>query len=453
MNEQNSQKQSSKRFLKLWGFLSYLAVVCAAPYYLIRIILAKKYRAGLRQRLTLYSLDEIKRLQNGPYLWIHTVSVGELQAARPLLKRLKQEYAECKLLVTTVTETGQQLAHSLPEIDAAFYLPLDLYPLCRHLTALARPVCVLIFETEIWPNLIRMISSQNIPFFLVNARISDRSFGRYHFFRFFFAPLLNLFTAILSQSEEDAARFMRIGAPSEKVHAIGNIKFDAVDLHQDDSEAAKWKSLFQIDENEIVLLGGSTFAGEEIVLARIRDQLAGEGISIRLILAPRHVERVPAIVDELQMKGYDGVLRSKIECDGDSRLEKKHVILLDTIGELRNVYAAADLVFIGKSLCYIGGQNPIEPAAWGKAILFGENMQNFRDVSSLLLRANGARMISNEQELLVECRYLCMQPHIRQDMGQHAREVVLQNRGASDTIMDYINTHGRLVSRKNEKFS
>lgn len=416
-----------------WSPLAYTAFALAAPYYLVRMSTGAKYRAGLRQRLTLFTPEEIQRLQSGPFVWVHAVSVGELMAARPLLRRLKQEFPFYKILVTTVTETGQELAQRAEEVDEAVYLPLDLFPLCRRMMNWIRPACLLIVETELWPNLIRAAIQNGVPVYLINARLSDRSFRNYRRYRFAFRPLLTGFSGILAQSEEDRRRFAQIGAPSEILRSMGNLKFEAAP-QTDGGLRDEWRRRFQIQDEEILLLGGSTFPGEELELARVLIALRNEGIPLRLLIAPRHIERADAIVEELRSFGVPLVRRS--QWDGNGAIDSHAIILLDTIGELRSVYAAADLVFVGKSLHGQGGQNPIEPAAWGRPILFGENMQNFRDIAALFLRAEAAESVASGEALLAACRVLCQSPERRAAIGRKAQQVVMENRGALDRVIE-----------------
>ncbi|MGC9329925.1 MAG: 3-deoxy-D-manno-octulosonic acid transferase, partial [Candidatus Hinthialibacter sp.] len=400
-----SANRSLSRELWYWSLLGYAAVILAAPYYLIRMAAAGKYRAGLRQRLALYSLEEKQRLQRGPWIWVHTVSVGELMAARPLLQRIKRDFPQYKILVSTVTDTGQNLARSLEEVDQAIYLPLDLYPLCRKIMRWIAPACLLIIETELWPNFIRAAAAMNIPFFLVNARLSDKSFKNYERFKSFFKPLLRRFSNILTQSGEDRRRFLEIGTPPGILSVMGNIKFEALPQVDDGALRIMWRKRFDVKDEEILLLGGSTFPGEESILARVLSALRHENLPARLVIAPRHIERTDAILEELKSIEYPIVRRSLLR--EEQAIQPDAVILLDTIGELRHVYAAADIVFIGKSICGRGGQNPIEAAAWGKPILFGNNMQNFRDIAALFTRAGAARTVETEQDLLECCCRLC----------------------------------------------
>ncbi|MBN2328536.1 MAG: 3-deoxy-D-manno-octulosonic acid transferase, partial [Candidatus Omnitrophica bacterium] len=428
--------RSDSNELWYWSLIGYAGVILAAPYYLIRMAVADKYRAGLRQRLALFSPEEKQRLQQGPWIWIHTVSVGELMAARPLLQRIKTDFPQYKILVSTVTDTGQNVARTLDEVDQAIYLPLDLYPLCQKIMRWIAPACLLIMETELWPNFIRSAAAMNIPCFLVNARLSDKSFKNYARFQSFFKPLLRRFSKILTQSGEDRRRFLEIGAPTGILSVMGNIKFEALPQIDDGALRSLWRKRFGIQDDEILLLCGSTFPGEESILARVSAALRKENIPVRLVIAPRHIERTEAILEELKPIEYPMVRRSNLR--DNQIIQPDSIILLDTIGELRHVYAAADIVFMGKSLCGKGGQNPIEAAAWGKPVLYGKNMQNFRDIAALFTRAGAARNVETEQDLLDCCRRLCKDAEERSQMGRKAFAVVQDNQGALERIIETV---------------
>lgn len=427
----------SKSNLWYWSVLGWIAFAAVVPYYGARMLFAKKYRTGLKQRLTLFSPDKRQRLKDGPYIWFHTVSVGELQAARPLIRRIKKEYPDYKILVSTVTETGQNLARQMEEISEAIYLPLDMYRLCRRVLNWVCPVGAIVLETEIWPNFIRAASDMNVPLILVNGRISDQSFWRYRLVENLFAPVLNRFDTILTQSREDSVRFVRIGASRDRVTPVGNLKFETTVPTDESTERNHWRTMFGVKEHEILLLGGSTFPGEELLLARVLLALKKDQLPVRLAIAPRHVERTEAIMREMEVFNLPVQRRSQLK-ENQSIEDPNVIILLDTIGELRKVYAAADIVFLGKSLLAKGGQNPIEPAAWGKPILFGPNMQNFRDICSLFLNENAALSVLNENELIEACRDLCRSSEKRRLLGEKARSVVMANQGTIDRVMEAV---------------
>ena len=435
MNRHNPSRETG--WLRAWGALAWLAILLAGPYFAFRILWSGKYRRGLRQRLTQYTVSEKERLSQPNAVWLHAVSVGELQAARPLLQQIKKEHPSLHLLVSTVTETGQALAQSCAEIDGAFYFPLDLPVLCRRALDLVQPRCVLMVETELWPNFIRAVSRRGVPLYLVNARISDRSYHRYRRLRPLFAPVLQRFEAILAQSPADLERFHELGMPAKRLVLGGNLKFDAAVPQLDPTCRDVWRTRFHVAPSEWLLVGGSTFPGEEKILAEIMLALRQNGVPLRLLVAPRHVDRVPALVQELRDAQVEVALRSQLSPDRES-VPPARVLLLDTLGELRDVYAAADLVFMGKSLCAEGGQNPLEPAAWSRPIVFGPHMQNFRKIASLLLQREGAVMVHDAEELASTLRRLCMDAAWRAALGRNARHVVEENLGAVHRVLEVI---------------
>ncbi|MDP8243393.1 MAG: 3-deoxy-D-manno-octulosonic acid transferase [Candidatus Hinthialibacter antarcticus] len=419
-----------------WSPLMYAGYAAAAPLFGARMLSSDKYRIGLSQRLTFYPSGLQDKLAQKPNLWLHAVSVGELQAARGMLSTLSEAFPQANLAVSTVTNTGQSLARQLDDVDAPFYLPLDLYPLCRRAVRMVNPAALIIMETELWPNLIRAATDEGVPVFLINARLSDKSFGNYLRARVLFQPLLNRLQGILAQSDEDARRFILLGANQERVASAGNVKFEVSIPEDGANERTHWRSLFQIEDDELLLIAGSTFDGEEALLAQTVRAMRNKGIPIRLVIAPRHVERTPSIEQELTSTQTKPVLRSKII--ESQPMNPEAPILLDTIGELGRAYAAADVVFVGKSICSRGGQNPIEPAAWSKPVVFGPNMQNFRDAAAMLLREGGARQVSDARQLTSVLCELCQSEDIRNEMGERARQVVKTNRGALQRTFDVI---------------
>lgn len=415
-----------------WATAGYTALPIIAPYYGWRMLQGTKYRAGLRQRLSLYTQDIINQMRDGQYVWFHTVSVGELQAARPLLQAIKQEYPNLKTWVTTVTETGQNLAKDLEEVDACCYLPLDATFFCNRFLKRFHPVCLIIFETELWPNLIHSTYKHNIPMYMVNGRLSDTSFGNYQKTKLLFAPVLNCIDTIMTQSPQDAERFSMIGATAEQIINVGNIKFEAAKPQADDGISNKWRAMLNVQDKELLVVAGSTFPGEELLLAQIINEIQSQ-YPIKLLIAPRHIDRISSIVEEFRTHKITVSLRSQLN-DG----KPSSTVLLNTIGELKDSYAAADIVFIGKSILDKGGQNPLEPASWGKPVVFGPHMQNFRDIAAMLVKADGAIQVKNQEALKQAVLDLCSDPPKRTQTGQNALRVVNDNQGAVERIMTII---------------
>lgn len=418
-----------------WGPLAWAGFAAVTPYFAARMLFSTKHRAGLQQRLTLYPAELKHALTSGPNLWLHAVSVGEQQAAKGLIERLKEEFPQLKLALSTVTDTGQALARSSVLVDAPLYLPLDLPPLCRRAVRLAKPKAALVMETELWPNFIRALSERDIPIVLINARLSNRSFANYKRARALFAPILQRLSGVLAQSPADAQRFIELGAPAGRTLAAGNLKFDVPLPESLEPHRSQWRKRFHIKDDEIAIVGGSTFAGEELMLARLAASMRSEGAKTRLIIAPRHIERISAIEEEFRRNQLRCTRRSSLPLPA---LEADSVILLDSIGELKEVYAAVDIVFIGKSIHAKGGQNPIEPASLGRAVVAGPNMQNFRAVTEAFTEANAIERASGESELGAIIARLAHAPKQRERLGERARQVVAANQGALDRVCEFV---------------
>lgn len=419
--------------LWVWSPLSYVALILVAPWYAWKLIRTEKYREGFWQRLTLFTLDEVQALQGGPCVWVHAVSVGELQAARPLLQALRETYPDVRIVVSTVTRTGQALARDSDLVDASLYLPLDVLPLCRRALAMVNPRAVLILETELWPNFLRAVHERSIPFALVNARLSDASFRAYSLATILFRSVLRLLPVVVCQGERDQQRFVSLGADASAVHPLGNIKFDAPIPSAEDDVRARWRRLFSINDDELLLVAGSTFAGEEELICRVVEHLQAQGIALRVVIAPRHIERIADLVPRLP---DTVVLRSTLHPDSPGR--QNTFFLLDTLGELGSLYAAADVVFMGKSICAKGGQNPIEPASWKCPILTGTHTANFRDVYALFAEADAVSIVKDEQTLQQTLVELCTSEERRVGMGERALDVVERNRGALTRTMNLL---------------
>ncbi len=417
----------------LWGALGYTALFLIAPYYGLRMLLNEKYRIGLRQRFSLYRGDEVERMKEGKCVWFHTVSVGELQAARPLIRTVKERFPQYRTWITTVTESGQNLAESLDEVDGCCYLPLDIPVLCRRFVHRLSPVCLIIFETELWPNLIHTTRRYDVPIFMVNGRLSDKSLGNYQKAKALFAPVLSCFQTIMVQSGQDQERFQTVGAKLHQIVDTGNLKFEAAKPQSDGGISSDWRNLLGIKDNDLLLVAGSTFPGEELLLIQLTTSIRQQGMPLKLVVAPRHIERIPAIGNELKRHQFAYTLRSTLPAKKPS-----NIILLDTIGELKTVYAAADMVFIGKSLLEKGGQNPLEPASWSKPIVFGPNMQNFRDIAAMLIQAGSAVQIQDAEELKAVLIDWCQNQETRESIGKNALRVLTENQGALERIMRVI---------------
>ncbi len=414
----------------LYSCLVVLFVAFRLPRYLYYRVRYGRYRGVFTQRLG-FLRDELADTREKSPIWIHAVSVGEVNAVRPLLAALKKRHPESPIVLSTVTDTGQEIARQLAEPSATFYLPIDLRTCCRRTVQRVNPRLLILAETEIWPNLLAVLNECAIPVVLINGRLSDKSFPRYRRIRRWMKPNLERIALFLVQTETDAERFREIGVNPDRIKVAGNLKFDGVRVGEDPETRNHWRELLGMSDHEVLVAGGSTFEGEEEILLNVWRQLQ-EKHPVKLILAPRHPERFSTVATLLRRTGTPFALRSTI---GETT-EKAPVILLDTMGELVSVYAASDIAFLGKSMCGVGGQNPVEPAARGIPVVFGPHMENFRVAAQILLASGAAAQVHGEQELVDVLQEWLDRPDIRQKMGRNAMEMLRQHTGATERILE-----------------
>jgi 3-deoxy-D-manno-octulosonic-acid transferase len=411
----------------LYNALLLLASAGALPYFAIKSLSTGKYRVGLRQRLGHVPAEVVTALQGERPLWLHAVSVGEVIAAVPLLKALQQRFPGLPMLVSTVTEAGQATARGKMGADACLYFPLDYPWVVRHVIERLRPRLFLMVETEIWPNFLRELARHGIPAVLVNGRISPRSFRGYRRLRPFMRQVLQSMTTLSMQTKLDAERIIAIGAEPARVHTTGNIKYDLpLEALTRAEEHALRAELGLADDP--VLLAGSTHRGEEEIALEAYLQARAHMPTLRLVLAPRHLDRLDEVEALLRRRQLSVRRRSQggLSAEGP----RGFVLLLDTIGELAKLYAVGTVVFVGGSFAPIGGHNVLEPAAHRKAILFGPHMHNFHQIAAALLEAGGALQVQTPQALGEAVSALLQRPERRQAMGEAAYRVLQGNRGA-----------------------
>jgi 3-deoxy-D-manno-octulosonic-acid transferase len=390
------------------------------------------------QRLGFLPRDVTSAGSRSP-IWIHAVSVGEANAARPLVALLRERHTDRSIILSTVTDTGQEIARAMPELAGTFYFPIDLRICCQRVISMVRPSLVILVETEIWPNFLRELRQRRVPVALVNGRISDRSFPRYRWGRRWLRPVLESVAAFLAQTETDAERFRQIGAPPDRIVVVGSLKFDGIRVGEARELRSEWRGRLGVAENEILIVAGSTFEGEEEILVRVWRQV-GLGKAVRLVLAPRRPERFNSVAGHLERTGVRFVRRSQLEHAGDNA----PVILLDTVGELPMVYAAADMAFVGKSLCGVGGQNPLEAAAQGVPVVFGPHMENFRAAAEILLSSRGAVQVQNEAELARTLLHWVGDAETRGSVGRNAVHALARHTGAANRTVKQLEDMGLL---------
>ena len=425
--------------LFFYSILFTLGVLVTAPYYLWRLRGNIISSADWRERLGF--LPRAFQQSEPGAIWVHAVSVGETLAVAGLVREIQHRYPDRKIFLSHVTVAGREAGASrLPGIAGRFLLPLDWASSMRRAFRRIEPALLIVVETELWPNMLRAAREAGTRVVVVNGRISDRSFPRYRWIRFFMHSVLGNVNQICAQSEIDAERFLSLGAAPERVGVTGNLKFDARPPEFGDFARCLARTCAAAGRRP-VLVAGSTMAGEEALLLPVWRQVRQNHPRALLILAPRHPARFEEVATLLGEGGMKFVRRTQLVLEDDSlsaKIEDAEVLLLDTIGELAGVFELADAVFMGGSLVPTGGHNVLEPAYWAKPILFGPYMHNFRDIAQLLLAQNAAVQVQDAAGLSVALAGLFSQPERRARLGQAARKVLDSQRGATAHVLETV---------------
>ena len=407
----------------------------AWPYFTYRLRKRGHLWGDFSERLGFYSGDLRRKLHGGCDLWIHAVSVGEVALASVLLRQMRETQPELRVVLSTTTQTGQRVAKKLEdERTTVIYNPTDFLWGVVSAFDTIKPKMLILVESEIWPNYLWSAKRRGIPVCLLNARLSPRTEARYRQLRWFCRPVLQLVDLVFAQHPSDIERLVAAGFASEAIFPIGSLKYEVADLPENNGTSIEewWPRIGWTAEN-LVLLGGSTHAGEEAILARIYRTLREEFPRLRLVLAPRHAERGGAVRELCEEMGLATVLRTDLgtpaapEASDGKPVE---VLVLNTTGELRAAYRKAQIVFIGKSLRAKGGQNFIEAARVGVPVLVGPNMQNFAHLAVEFLSRGGLVQVLDEFELAQRLRELAGSAERRTELGRRAEHIFSSNLGA-----------------------
>jgi 3-deoxy-D-manno-octulosonic-acid transferase len=457
----------------VYSLLMGLAALLLLPYWLIQGLRHGKYLSNLSERLgfSFPSLSKLPADRPGA-IWIHAVSVGEVLSGVALAKSLKQAYPERPLIVSTTTMTGQALARQrLPFADAVIYFPLDWAFCVRRALQAVRPAVVVVLETEIWPNFLREAGRRKIPVIFVSGRISDRSFARYQSyfgnFGFFLRPFLRSAlgnaSAFLMQSQNDADRIRALGAPADRVSVSGNMKYDQA-LPAPTPFSAWLEAEAQRQGRSPIIVAGSVVASEEPLALIAFGTLQGEYPNALLLLAPRkpeHFQQAADFIHESRRKflrrsqlsvptpgTLDGLPTDGPSLNGEGAISSDvTVVLVDSIGELASLYGIADGAFVGGSLVESGGHNILEPAAFGKIPVFGPSMENFAETASRFVAAGAAIQVTSPEDAGVAWIELLRDPVRQRRMGETAKRLVDESRGATARALAEIAKHLDGLSR------
>jgi 3-deoxy-D-manno-octulosonic-acid transferase len=419
----------------LYNILLTLLLILTSPYFLFQSLFQKKFRKALPQRLGFFQPPSFKRP-----IWVHAASVGEVFCSVPLLKKIKKEFPRSKIVLTTITSTGNEAAQTgVPEADRVFFLPFDHPLIIRRAIRKIQPSMLLIAETELWPNLLRSCGEKGIPVILFNGRISQKSFRRYLRFKFFFKECLRYISLFLMQTEEDQKRIVKIGGQSQRTRAVGNLKFDQPFPSFTPERRNEIAETLGLSGKENVLIAGSTHSGEEEILVTFFKELKKRDPTLLLILAPRHLERLEEVERMLKKEALSWLRKTSLPIGAArSEQERPQVILLDTMGELTGIYSLGTLVFVGGSLVPVGGHNPLEPLFFRKGVLFGPYMFNFSEISSGLVEAGGAIQVSGKEDLFSQLKRLLSDEVTREEMGEKGHRFVQKHQGATERMFEEI---------------
>lgn len=418
-----------------YSLLLSLGLLVLIPHFLFQALAHGKYLEGLRQRL-----GSLPPVGKRPVIWLHCVSVGETQAARPLVERLKHAFPHHALVVSTITRTGQALARDVfgAHAESVFYFPFDWRWSARRALRMINPDAVLIMETELWPNFLRECESREIPVALVNGRISRQSFKRYSFIKFFLRRMLRSVTVAVMQSDVDAGRLQDLGMAAERIHTAGNLKFDAKGSSVPSDLTLEIRERFDLCHDVPLILAASTHAPEEKIILEAFGQLS---LPARLMLAPRHPERFQEVASLIRESGLSWARRTDAPAAGDAQAR---VILLDTIGELPATYSLATLVFVGGSIIDRGGHNVLEPAAASVPVVTGAHTHNFHAIVDLLNEANAIVQLppvedaAAARELAAAFTKLLSNPELRSELATRAKQLIVTNQGAAERTIELI---------------
>lgn len=427
--------------IAIYNIVFHIGFLFMLPVFLFRMLYLNKYRAGLFQRFGIYPKDIKQKLRAGKTIWIHSVSVGEVIAAQPLIALLKSRYPGSNFVISTTTNTGNQVARKYAGgKDVVIYYPVDFPWAVKKAVKAVNPELFVMLETELWPNMIKTLGVNKVPVFLVNGRVSDNSYRWYKKA----APVLKIvfkyISAFIMQTESDSERIIRLGAAPQKVSYAGSLKYEsAMGDEPGADEIMEMASDLGIQVSDTIIIGGSTHEREEEMLIKAFGKVKKECVSVKLILAPRHPERFNKVISLVEESGFIYSTRKKIKEFNSEERKKREIIVLDTIGELKKIYNLGNIVFVGKSMFGRGGQNILEPAAAGKTIITGPHMENFRDIMTQFINANACIVANNEIEFEEKLISLCRDKAMSKEFGRRAKNLVIANCGAASRIADKIN--------------
>lgn len=417
----------------LYDILLHLSIIILLPYFAFKMFWVRKYREGIAQRFGFINGRKLGALAGGPVVWVHAVSVGETKAALPVLKLLKERRPGVRIVFSTVTQTGNRTAEKEGAglIDALIYFPLDLSWVVKRVVSQLKPRVCVIVEKEVWPNFLRRLKGLDVPAVVINGTISERSFRRFLALGFFFRDVFGMISLFCARTAEDRERAVAVGVKEDCAVNIGNIKFDLKPPSVDPSYLDSLKGSIGIGPGDRTIVAGSTHSGEEEEIIRVFLSLLDEFKGLKLLIAPRHPERFEEVEAIIKKSGAAYARRTS----GGAA----PVVLLDSVGELMNVYSFATVAFVGGSLVDgIGGHNLLEPAYFGVPVVYGSRLSTYLGMAEMLEAAGGGIRVGGEASFKAALKRLLSDEKFRASAGENARRVVEANRGAAVRTADII---------------
>jgi 3-deoxy-D-manno-octulosonic-acid transferase len=422
-----------------------LAAVAYSPVIIYRAIRHKRYRTGWSQRLGKIS----RRNPTKKCIWLHAVSVGEINAAKTIINELKNKFSYFEIVISTTTDTGFARATNLfNENHQVFYFPFDFSWIMKRAFSNIRPAICLLMELEVWPNFVQIAQQSNIPVIVVNGRMSDTSFPKYQKIKPLVKKMFGKVTLTLAQTEEYAQRFKELGCPDEKVIVTNSLKYDTAQITDNVAGADTLATQLNITSERLWITGG-TGNDEEKILIDVYEQLKQDErfSDLRVVIVPRKPERFDEVAQLIEQRGFPLIRYSRIKNNTvSSTTDKQAIILGDTMGDLRKFYSLATIIFVGRSLVPMGGSDMLEAAALGKCTIFGPHAFNFKQTVDALLADYGAIMVQNQQGLLQAMQKCLSDTDFAQSIANNGRQVIRKNQGATkktiDQIAKYLTTTG-----------
>jgi len=413
-----------------------LIIILCIPFYLLHLLIKSRFSWQVLKRFGNLGYDTLFKIKDKDVIWIHAVSLGEVATCKTMVKHLSQKYHDKIILLTTITNTGMKLARSISKDNViSLYVPFDLSFIVNRFINLIKPDLLILMETELWPNLLYYAEKHKISTYVFNARLSDRSFGKYKLFSWFIKNISKPIKKFCVQSELDKERFLELGIDSNKIVTTGNMKYDAIEelAVKTEKEITDLRQKLLLSNSDFLIVCGSTHDREEEYILKAYAELKNQFSGLRLLIAPRHLERLPLIEDLIQSMNLkaERISHQKI-------ISKDSILLLDTIGQLMLVYSLANLVIVGGSLVPVGGHNILEPAFFEKPIMVGPYMHNFRDMTQLFLSKDALIQISDHSELKSKISDLMHDRNALIGFGKSAKLVLNSKQGATFTNLNII---------------